>query len=33
MRRFTQIVFPPWVRTYPESTSAEFFVPDGTLIV
>jgi hypothetical protein len=32
MRRFTQIVFPPWVRTYPKSTSAEFFVPARTLI-
>ena len=32
MRRFAQIVFPPWVRTYPKSTSAEFFVPARTLI-
>jgi len=32
MRQFAQIVFPPWVRTYPKSTSAEFFVPARTLI-
>jgi hypothetical protein len=32
MRRFAQIVFPPWVRTYPKSTSAEFFVPAQTKI-
>jgi len=31
MRRFTQILFPPWVRTYPKSTSAEFFVLARTL--
>jgi len=32
MRRFAQIEFPPWVRTYPKSTSAKFFVPTRTLI-
>ena len=32
MRRFAQIVFPPWVRTYPKSTSAKFFVPARTKI-
>ena len=32
MRRIAQIVFPPCVRTYPKSTSAEFFVPARTKI-
>ena len=31
-RRFTQIVFPPWQRIYPKSTSARVFVPAQTLI-
>ena len=32
MRRFAQMVFPPWVRTYPKSTSARVFVPAQTKI-
>ncbi len=32
MRQFTQIGFPPWVRTYSKSTSVEFFDPARTKI-
>ena len=32
MRQFAQIVFPPWVHTYPKSTIPDVLVPTQTKI-